>query len=87
MMELSSTNPRSEQRASRPWVYASLAVLLAVLTTWALHVTQETWRSPAIAAPERQHVAEASNPEIQALEAELVRIQERLDKLRSGARP
>ena len=86
-MELFTTEPRSEYRASRPWICASLAILLAVLTTWALHVTQETWRSPAIAAPEKQRVAEASNPEVEALEAELVRIQERLDELRSGIRP
>ncbi len=79
--------PRSEHRASRPWIYASLAVLLAAMTTWALHVTQDTWRPPAIAAPERQSVAEASNPEIEALEAELARIQKRLDELRAEARP
>ena len=79
--------PRPEHRASRPWVYASLAVLLAAMTTWALHVTQDTWRSPAIAAPEMQRGAEASNPEIEALEAELARIQKRLDELRAEARP
>jgi hypothetical protein len=86
-MELSRTEPRLEYRVARPWICAFLAILLAALTTWALHVTQETWRSPAIAAPERQRVAEASNPEVEALEAELMRIQERLDELRSGIRP
>jgi hypothetical protein len=79
--------PRSEPRASRPWIYASLAVLLAAMTTWALHVTQDTWRAPASAAPEMQRSAEVSNPEIEALEAELARIQKRLEELRAQARP
>jgi uncharacterized protein YceH (UPF0502 family) len=86
-MESLTMESRSERRASRPWVYASLAVLLAAATTWALYVTQDTWRSPASAAVEMQRGAEASNAEIEALEAELARIQKRLDELRSEARP
>lgn len=78
---------RSEHRASRHWIYASLAVLLAAITTWALHVTQETWRPPTIAEHERPGVVETSNPEIEALEAELAQIQRRLDELRSNTRP
>lgn len=78
---------RSEHRASRHWIYASLAVLLAAMTTWGLYVTQDTWHPPAITAPERQSSAEASNPEIEALEAEMARIQKRLDELRAEARP
>ena len=68
----------------RRWIYASLAILSAAITTWTLHVTQEAWRPPAIAQLERQPAVETSSPEIEALEAELLRIQRRLDELRSN---
>jgi hypothetical protein len=67
----------------RQWIYASLAILSAAVTTWVLHATQETWRSPAVAGHEIQADLAASDPEIEALEAELARIQKRLDALRS----
>ena len=84
-MQLLETKPESEDQALRRWIYASLAILSAAITTWALHATQETWRPPAVAQHERQIDAETSNPEIAALEAELARIQSRLDELRSRA--
>ena len=86
-MQLLEAQPRSERRALRQWIYPFLAILSAAFTTWALHVTQETWRPPAIEENEVQTYAETSNPEIEALEAELVRIQRRLDELRSSTRP
>jgi hypothetical protein len=86
-MQLLETNLRSEGRSSRRWIYASLAILSAAITTWALHLSQETWRPPAIARHQSQTDVAASSPELEALEAELVRIQRRLDELRSSARP
>jgi phage I-like protein len=86
-MQLLETKPESEGRALRQWIYASLAILSAAITTWALHATQETWRPPVVAQHESQTGAEASNPEIAALEAELARIQSRLDELRSSNSP
>ncbi len=83
-MQLLGTKLRPESRSSRRWIYASLAILSAAVTTWALHVTQETWRPPAIAQHESQSYVETSSPEIEALEAELMRIQRRLDELRSS---
>jgi hypothetical protein len=82
----SYTHPGREVGAIRRWIYVSLAMLSAAVTTWALHATQETWR-PRIAVEQPARTgAEVSNPEIEALEAELVRIQRRLDELRSSAR-
>ena len=69
----------------RRWIYASLAILSAAITTWALHVTQEAWRPPAIAQRESQRGVATPGPEIEALEAELRRIQTRLDELRYRA--
>lgn len=87
-MQLLETEPRSEhQEVLRHWIYASLAILLAAITTWALHVTQETWRPPSIAQYESRSGAETSDPEIAALEAEMARIQSRLDELRSRGKP
>ncbi len=86
-MELPVSGPRSERRISRHWISATLAILSAVFTTWALYVTQETWHPSVIADREGRQVTRASNLEIEALEAELVRIQERLHELRSGTRP
>jgi peptidoglycan hydrolase CwlO-like protein len=70
----------------RQWIYASLAILSAAITTWVLHATQETWRPPTFAEREIQTDVETLDPEIEALEAELDRIQQRLDALRSRAR-
>ena len=86
-MQLLETKHQSEGRALRQWIYVSLAVLSAAITTWALHVTQETWRPPTIAQHENQTDVETSNPAIEALEADLVRIQRRLDELRSRSSP
>jgi hypothetical protein len=86
-MQLLETKPESEDLAMRRWIYAALAILLAAITTWALHVTQETWRPPDIAQHDSRTGAETSDPEIAALEAEMARIQSRLDELRSRASP
>lgn len=75
---------RPESRSFRRWIYALLAILSAAVTTWALQVTQEMWRPPDIAKHESQSSVETSSPEIEALEAELMRIQRRLDELRSS---
>jgi hypothetical protein len=83
-MQMLGTKLRSEGRFSHRWIYVSLAILSAAITTWALHVTQETWRPPAIAQHESQQYVETSGSEIEALEAELLRIQTRLDELRSS---
>ncbi len=86
-MQLLDTHRGSEGHALRRWVYTSLAILSAAITTWALHVTQETWRPPIVAEQQGQIDVETSDPQIEALEAELVRIQKRLDELRSSTRP
>jgi hypothetical protein len=70
----------------RHWIYASLAIMAAAITTWVLHVTQETWRPPTIAVREQQANVEMSTPEIENLEAQLKRIHKRLDELRSRLR-
>lgn len=70
----------------RHWIYASLAILAAAITTWVLHVTQETWRPPTIVVREQQANVETSTPEIENLEAQLKRIHKRLDELRSRLR-
>ena len=85
-MQLLETEPRPEHQVSRHWIYASLAILLAAITTWALYVTQETWRPPTIAEHRQAVAAETSNAEIEALEAELAQIQKQLDELRSSQR-
>jgi len=64
-----------------------MAMLSAAVTTWALHATQDAWRPRIVVEQPGQIDVEASDPEIEALEAELVRIQRRLDELRSRARP
>jgi hypothetical protein len=86
-MRSSSTNLGSEGRALRRWIYTSLAILSAAITTWALHVTQETWRPSVVAEQRSRTDVKTSNPEIEALEAELARIQRRLDALRSSGGP
>ena len=86
-MQLLETKLQSGGRALRQWIVVSLAVLSAAITTWALHVNQKTWRSPTIAQHENQTGVETSNPEIEALEVGLVRIQRRLDELRSRTSP
>lgn len=83
-MQLLGTEPRSEHQVLRHWIYASVAVLLAAITTWALYVTQESWRPPTVAEDKKPIVEETSNAEIEALEAELAQIQRRLDELRSS---
>ena len=85
-MQSMDTDAGSEGRALRQWIYVSLAVLSAALTTWALHVTQESWRPATIAQHERQREVETSNPEIEALEAQLAQIQRRLEELRANER-
>jgi hypothetical protein len=85
-MQWLETEPRSEHQVLRHWIYASLAVLLAAITTWALYATQETWRPPNIAEHQKAVVEKTSNAEIEALEAELAQIQRRLDELRSNQR-
>ena len=70
----------------RDWIRASLAILAAAITTWALHVTQETWRPFTIAVREQQTSVETSTPEIENLEAQLERIQKQLGELRSRHR-
>jgi hypothetical protein len=86
-MQLLDTDLGSEGLALRRWIYTSLAILSAAITTWVLHVTQETWRPPVVAEQQIRIGVASSNPEIEALEAELVRIQSRLDDLRSSTRP
>jgi hypothetical protein len=86
-MQLLEAKPQPEEQELRRWIYVSLAILSALATTWALHVTQESWRPAAMAQHERQIEAQPSSSEIEALEAELDRIQQRLDDLRSNARP
>jgi hypothetical protein len=76
-----------EGGALRGWIRVSLAILSAAITTWALYVTQETWHPPGFARSEIRTDEETPDPEIQALEAELVRIQSRLDELRSRRDP
>jgi hypothetical protein len=82
----SYTHAGPEVGALRRWVYVSLAMLSAAVTTWALHATQESWRPRMVVEQPSQIGVEAPNPEIEALEAELARIQRRLDELRSRAR-
>jgi type VI protein secretion system component VasK len=86
-MQLSGAQPGSEGDALRRWIFTSLAIISAAITTWALHVTQETWRPPSAAEQQSQIEVEPPDPEIEALEAELVRIQRRLGELRSSTRP
>ena len=86
-MQLLEAKPQPEDQQLRRWIYVSLAILSAAITTWALHVTQETWHPTAVARHERQIDAQTSSSEIEALEAELDRIQKRLDDLRSTTRP
>jgi len=80
-------HPGPEVGAIRRWIYVSMAMLSAAVTTWALHATQDAWRPRIVMEQPGQIDVEASDPEIEALEAELVRIQRRLDELRSRARP
>jgi hypothetical protein len=87
-MQLLGTKPEGE--TLRRWIYASLAILSAAFTTWALHITQESWRPSPIPRHEIRTGAETPDPEIaeiEALEDELVRIQNRLDELRSRSDP
>ena len=85
-MQLLDAHPESERHSLRRWIFTSLAILSAAITTWALHVTQETWRPPA-AVQQSPLDLETPDPEIAALEAELARIQRRLDELRSRTQP
>ena len=86
-MQLLDTDLGSEGLSLRRWVYTFLAIVSAAITTWALHVTQETWRPPVVAEQQIRIGVASSHPEIEALEADLVRIQSRLEELRSSARP
>jgi len=86
-MQLLDTHPGTEGNALRRWIFTFLAVLSAAITTWALYVTQESWRPPTVAEQQSPIDVATSNPEIEALEAKLMQIQRRLDELRSSARP
>ena len=86
-MQLLDTHPGSEGHPLRRWILTFLAILSAAITTWALYVTQETWRPPIVAEQQSAIDLATSNPEIEVLEAKLVQIQRRLDELRSSARP
>ena len=85
-MQLLDTHPGSGGHRLRRWIFTSLAILSAAITTWALHVTQETWRPPVVVEQPPPLEVE-KEPEIAALEAELARIQRRLEELRSGTHP
>ena len=85
-MQLLDTDLGSEGLSLRRWFYTFLAIVSAAITTWALHVTQETWRPPVV-AEQRRPLEVEKQPEIASLEAELARIQRRLEELRSGTHP